>query len=82
MPQTGWDLPNPVSVTFDQATILIIKHRLKNPAITLRHNLATDVVSVGNELEQFTKARLGMPLDNALPPPIPGAAPLGRCCGG
>lgn len=60
-PSTGWSAPTPKASTFDQTVQLIIKHRLANPAQTARNNLAIDPVSVGNELENFTRARLGMP---------------------
>jgi len=59
-PQTRWTAPNPISNTFDQQVVHIIKHRLANGAITARHNLAIDATSVGNELENFTRTRLGM----------------------
>lgn len=59
-PQTKWAAPTPKSSTFDQTVVLIIKHRLANPALTVRYGLATDVVTVGNELEAYTRARLGM----------------------
>lgn len=72
-PQTNWTAPFPKSNTFDQQVVNIIKHRLANPAITVRHNLPTDAVSVGNELETFTRARLGIP--NIAPQNIPKPAP-------
>lgn len=79
---TGWSAPTPIASTFDQTVTLIIKHRLANPAITAKHNLATDPVSVGNELETFTRNRLGLAPANMPDPPKPGAAvPSGRCCG-
>lgn len=59
-PQTGWSAPTPIASTFSQTVELIIRHRMANPAITTKHNLATDVANVGNELESFTKLRLGM----------------------
>lgn len=71
-PQTRWTLPNPVSVTFDQAVTLIIKHRQANPATTIQHKLPTDFNSVAAELDAFTRARLGMaPLSfpKQTPPP-------------
>lgn len=60
-PQTKWSMPNPVSVTFGQAVQLIIKHRIKNPAVTIKHQLATDVPSVEAELDSYTRARLKIP---------------------
>lgn len=80
---TGWSAPTPIGSTFDQTVVLIIQHRLANPAITAKHNLPTDKVSVGNELETFTRARLGMTPVGMPDPPKPGAAPVsGKCCGG
>lgn len=63
-PQTGWSAPTPIASTFDQTVQLIIKHRLSNGAITAKHNLATDPVSVGTELETYTAMRLGIPLES------------------
>lgn len=60
-PQTRWAAPTPKSSTFDQTVNLIIKHRFANPAITATHGLSTDPASVGNELENYTRARLGRP---------------------
>lgn len=77
-PQTKWSAPTPIASTFDQTVILIIKHRLANGAITVRNNLATDPVSVGNELEAFTRARLGLgpAIAPKLSPPPPVAPAL------
>lgn len=68
-PATGWWAPAPVSNTFDQQVINIIKHRQANPAITSKHKLATDFGSVAMELEQFTAKRLGLPDPKLSPPP-------------
>jgi hypothetical protein len=71
-PQTRWNLPNPVSVTFDQAVTLIIKHRLANAATTVQFKLATDFNAVAAELDSFTRSRLGMPaisFPKQTPPP-------------
>jgi hypothetical protein len=75
-PSTKWNAPNPIANTFSQQVVNIIKHRLANGAITVRHNLATDPVSVGNELEAFTRARLGLPAMGgaSVPKPMPPAA--------
>lgn len=59
--QTGWSVPNPVSQTFNQAVDLILKHRLSNPAVTKKFNLSTSKAEVGDELENFTRRRLGLP---------------------
>lgn len=54
-----------MAYTFDRTVQEIIKHRLDNGAITARHNLRTDVAGVAEELENYTRARLGMPLIGA-----------------
>lgn len=74
-PQTNWNAPYPKSNTFDQQVVNIIKHRLANGAITVQHNLRTDPVSVGNELEAFTRARLNIPAIAPLPPNPPAPQP-------
>jgi hypothetical protein len=82
-PQTNWSAPTPIASTFDQTVILIIKHRLANPAVTASHNLPTDKAAVGAELETFTRARLGMSPVGSPDPPAPGTTPKsGKCCGG
>ena len=73
-PQTGWTAPTPLASSFDQTVILIIRMRQANPAITVRHKLPTDVVSVGNELEAYTRLRLGMPPANTVPKMPPPAS--------
>jgi hypothetical protein len=60
--QTNWWLPNPVSVTFNQAVEMIIRHRKANPAITAKHNLAMTFDAVANELESYTRIRLNIPM--------------------
>ena len=60
-PQTGWAAPTPIASTFDQTVVLIIQHRMKNPAITTKHNLPTDPEVVGEELLKFNRLRLGIP---------------------
>lgn len=81
--QTGWSAPTPIASTFDQTVVLIIKHRLANPAIVGKHNLRTDRDGVAAELLAFNKARLGLPEGDGPPPPAPGAAPKrAACCGG
>jgi hypothetical protein len=74
-PQTKWSAPTPIASTFDQTVILIIKHRLANPAVVVKNNLATDVVSVGNELEAFTRARLGIAPMSSPKMPAPPSQP-------
>ena len=69
-PQTNWSPPTPKGSTFDQTVILIIKHRMANPAMIVKHNLSTDPAVVGDELENYTRARLGiMPMGKSTPPP-------------
>lgn len=48
-------------VGFNASVQAIVKHRLANRAITVKHNLSTDPTVVGNELEKYTRIRLGMP---------------------
>jgi hypothetical protein len=58
-------------VSFDKSVEQIIKLRRANPAITIKHQLSTDFNAVGDELEQYTRMRLGLaPMlsaDNPLP---------------
>lgn len=61
----------PMVHSFDAQVRNIINHRLANPAIVARHKLATDPVSVGNELEAYTRARLGIPAEPSFPKTIP-----------
>ncbi len=71
-PQTRWSAPTPVASTFDQTVVLIIKHRLANPATTVQYKLATDFNSVAAELDSYTRTRLGMPAASSpkqMPPP-------------
>lgn len=59
--QTGWAAPTPVGSTYAQTVELIIRHRLKNPAIIQKHKLSTDPAVVGEELLDFNRLRLGIP---------------------
>jgi|SRR5450759_244829 hypothetical protein len=59
--QTGWSPPTPIASTYSQTVELIIKHRLKNPAIVVKHNLSTYPAVVGEELLRFNRLRLGIP---------------------
>ncbi len=68
-PQTGWTAPTPIASTFEQSVQLIIKHRKQNPAITAKHKLATNADVVANELELYTRKRLGIPEVPQLPFP-------------
>lgn len=61
-PQTGWQAPTPTSSTFRQTVDLIYKHRAANPAICKKHGLSLNREVIGNELETFTRTRLGIPL--------------------
>jgi hypothetical protein len=51
----------PKAYTFDRTVQEIIKHRLGNPAMIVKHKLSVDTVTVGNELENYTRLRLGQP---------------------
>lgn len=59
-PQTGWKLPTPISSTFDQSVSLIIRHRLSNTAMVVKHRLPTDAATVGGQLLAYTRKRLGI----------------------
>lgn len=60
-PQTAW--VNPMAmVSFNESVKAIVKHRLANKAITAKHGLSTDPRAVGDELERYTRIRLGIPL--------------------
>ena len=48
-------------VGFMASVDAIVKHRKQNPAITAKHSLSTDPVAVGDELEKYTRVRLGIP---------------------
>lgn len=69
-PQTAWVNPYAM-VGFDASVKAIIKHRESNKAITAKHNLRTDYESVANELEEYTRSRLGIPLTFVPPKPNP-----------
>jgi hypothetical protein len=59
-PQTGW--VNPAAMIGEDASITEIqKHRMKNPAICAKHNLATDRESIRKELVAFQQARGALP---------------------
>ena len=68
---TGWSAPTPTSSTFDQTVILIIKHRQQNPAAVLKYKLSLDFNTVANELETYTRLRLGIPLSDPASAPFP-----------
>jgi hypothetical protein len=60
-PQTGF--VNPMNMVGFRASVeSIVKHRLANPAITAKHQLATDYNAVAEELKTYTRLRLGIPL--------------------
>ena len=65
---TGWSAPTPVGSTFSQTKVLIIQHRMKNPAIVAKHKLSTDPHVVGEELMDFNRLRLGIPKPTPGPP--------------
>ena len=60
-PQTQWRNPMAM-VGFDASVKEIIKHRNANKAITAKHKLSTDYNAVADELEHYTRLRLGIPL--------------------
>lgn len=77
-PQTGWVNPHPLGYTFDQTVTEIIKHRKGNMAIVSKFNLPLDPGAVGNELESFTRTRLGIPA--SVPKSVP-LRPIGQSSG-
>jgi len=78
---TGWVNPNAM-VGFDASVKAIIKHRQANPAIAAKHALSTDPTDVGNELEKYTRLRLGIPLVQPTFSDRAATAPVRRgCCG-
>lgn len=72
-PQTKWRNPMPLGFTFEQTVEAIIKHRLANKAIALKYGLSTDFNTVADELEKYTKMRLGIVEE---PPPKTTARPV------
>lgn len=48
-------------VGFDASVQAIRKHRQANPAIVAKHQLTTDPIAIGDELELYTRRRLGIP---------------------
>lgn len=82
-PQSGWEAPTPKASTFSQTVIKIIEHRLGNPAMVAKYNLAVTAEAVGKELKAFTYTRLGItvaPSGIPVNTPAPGAQ-SGKCCG-
>lgn len=79
--QTKWSAPNPISNTFDAQVVNIIKHRMANPAIMLRHRLSVDKADVSKELVDYTRARLGMGPEVETFPKIPAPAALPQLTG-
>lgn len=71
-PQTNWPKTDParyfMGKTFKQVCSEIIQHRRANLFVTQKHNLALDATAVANELEKFTRVRLGIP-DTPAPSP-------------
>jgi hypothetical protein len=81
-PQTGWQAPTPISSTFDQTVVLILKHRMQNPAVVAQHGLSLDPVAIGNELENYNRQRLGISSPVAAPSSGQTVVPLATsCCG-
>lgn len=70
-PQTGWRAPTPINSTFDQTVVLILNHRLANKPVVAKFNLATDKYTIGNELEDYQRKRLGLPGRTEIPKNMP-----------
>jgi len=79
-PQTRWSAPTPLSSSFDSTVELIIRHRKANPAVVAKNNLSLNFDTVANELEAYTRKRLGLPA--SLASPIPKTTPLRRLADG
>lgn len=60
-PQTGWAMPNPISVTLSQATTLLLQHRMKNPAVAQKFGLILNADQVKEEIKAFQRKRLNIP---------------------
>lgn len=65
-PQLNWSTPTPLGSTFAQTVELIRKVRVKNPAVSAKHNLSTDSEAIAQELLLYTRRRLKLP-DNPIP---------------
>jgi len=59
-PETTWRAPNPISNTLTQTTNNLVAMRKKNPAITAKFKLATNVEVVKSEVIKFNRKRLGL----------------------
>lgn len=71
-PQTGWRPPTPFNSTFAQTVELIMKHRLANPAITAKHQLALGAEAIEQELMAYNMKRLNIQAEAQSPPkPLP-----------
>lgn len=69
-PQTGWVNPYAM-VSFNDSVRAIIKHRQANRAMIVKHNLSTDFNTVADELEDYTRKRLGLPAKGSASTPFP-----------
>lgn len=63
-------MPNPISVTLDQAAEILRKHRLANPAAVAKYNLATSFDACREDILAFQRKRLN------LGDPLPKREPL------
>lgn len=62
-----WDMPAPVSQTLDSAAQLVLKVRLKNPAITAANKLSTNLDAIKDELIVFNALANHVPVGPVLP---------------
>lgn len=70
-PQFGnWQNPMAL-VGFDASVKEIIKVRERNKALSLKHNLGTDYLTVANELIEYNRVIRGLPLTDFIPKPNP-----------
>jgi hypothetical protein len=59
-PETTWRAPNPIANTLTQTTNNLVAMRKKNPAITAKFKLATNVEAAKAEVIKFNRKRLGL----------------------
>lgn len=66
-PQSGWSAPNPIANTLGQQVVNVIKHRQANGALTVQHKLSIDPAVVKQEILNYNRLRLGIPMLDASP---------------
>lgn len=71
-PETKWRAPTPIASTLNQTAMLVIAMRKKNPAITAKFKLATNLEAVKSEVVRFNRKLNGLPEEAT---PLPFLAP-------